>query len=105
MYVCSKPEHVAWFEKFSQGIEPVHNHVKAQQAISDRTQELKNIKVPVLVIHGQNDCLAFARVMKDYCADLVPQATMQVIPGMGHMILNKKLWADIGGRLISWWGH
>ena len=104
MYVRSRPEHIEWFEKFSKGITPVHNHVKAQQNIPDRTQELKNIHAPVLVIHGQKDCLACARIMKEYCADLVPHATMHIIPSMGHMILNKDLWTDIGKLLINHMG-
>jgi len=99
MYVRSRPEHIEWFEKFSQGIEPIHNHVKAQQNITDRTKDLKNIRIPVLIIHGQKDCLSFARIMKEYCADLVPHATMEIIPGMGHMILNKALWSKIGELL------
>ena len=103
MYIRSRPEHIAWFEKFSSGSDPVHNHVKAQQNMPDRTNELHKIQVPVLVIHGQKDSLAFARIMKEYCADLIPRATMQVIPGMGHMILNKNIWSEIGEFLKALW--
>ena len=100
MYIRSRPEHIAWFEKFSQGSDPVHNHVKAQQHMPDRTQELRSIQVPVFVIHGQKDCLSFARIMKKYCVDRSPHATMHIIPGMGHKILNKELWSEIGELLI-----
>lgn len=95
MYKRSQPEHVEWFEKYSTGVEPLHNHVKAQQNIPDRTQDLKKIKVPVLIIHGEKDCLALPRITKEYCADLIPHAKMRIMPGMGHMILNKNLFDQI----------
>lgn len=95
MYERTQPEHLKWFEKFSAGIEPLHNHVKAQQNLPDRTQDLKNIKVPAFVIHGEMDCLAFPRIIKEYCADLIPNAKMHIIPGMGHMILSKPLFKNI----------
>ncbi len=95
MYERTLPEHLEWFEKFSAGIEPLHKHVKAQQNLPDRTKELKNIKIPTLVIHGEMDCLAFPRITKEYCADLIPNAKRQIIPGMGHMILSKPLFKNI----------
>lgn len=104
MYVRSKPEHIAWFEKFSSGAEPMHNHVKAQQAMPNRASELKNLKIPVLVIHGSKDCLSFPRIMKEYCVNLVPHATMHEINGMGHMVLNEDLWGEIEKLLTDFWG-
>jgi len=101
MYVRSEPEHIAWFEKFSSGADPLHNHVKAQQNIVERTQDLKKIKIPVLVIHGDKDCLSFPRVVREYCVDLIPQAQMRIIPGMGHMILNQTLFTCIKDLIVE----
>jgi pimeloyl-ACP methyl ester carboxylesterase len=95
MYERTRPEHLAWFEAFSSDTQPIHNHVRAQQGTVDRTQELGHIKFPVLVIHGQDDCLQFARVVKDYCIKNIPHATMYEIPKMGHMILNNELFKKI----------
>jgi len=95
MYERSEPEHIAWFEKFSTGVEPMHNHIKAQLNISNRTQDLKNIKVPVLIIQGGKDPLVFERVVHDYCVKFIPHAKLEIISGMGHMILNCVLFAKI----------
>lgn len=101
MYERTQPEHLEWFEKFSAGIEPLHNHVKAQQNLPDRTQDLKTIKIPTLGIHGEMDCLAFPRIIKEYCADLIPNAKIQIIPGMGHMILSKPLFKNIKDIIVK----
>jgi pimeloyl-ACP methyl ester carboxylesterase/chloramphenicol 3-O-phosphotransferase len=102
MYERTLPEHLEWFEKFSAGIELLHNHVKAQQNLPDRTKELKNIKIPTLIIHGQTDCLALPRIAKEYCADMIPDARMQVIPGMGHMILSGDLFTQIKDLILKY---
>lgn len=101
MYMRTKLEHIAWFKKFSTGIAPKHNHVRAQLHVADRTQELNTIKVPVLIIHGEKDLLIFPRVIKEYCAAFIPQAKLIIVPGMGHMILNGKLFEQIGKRWLS----
>lgn len=103
MYARSRSEHIAWFERFSSGVEPFHNHVKAQLNIIDRTQDLKQVHVPVLALHGEQDCLTFARLIHTYLIDLVPHARMVMIPGMGHMILSKKLFERIGRELVEFW--
>lgn len=102
IYERTLPEHLEWFEKFSSGIEPLHNHVKAQQNIDDHMQDLTHIKIPTLVIHGQDDCLAFPRIAKEFCADLIPNAKMQIIPGMGHMILNRDLFMQIKDIVLDY---
>lgn len=103
LYARSRPEHIAWFEQFSSGAEPMHNHVKAQQSMPDRTAELQKVRAPILVIHGTKDCLSFARLMKEYCVDKAPHATMHEIDGMGHMILNNELWKQIERLVIDFW--
>ena len=101
MYERSRPEHIEWFEKYSSDAEPMHNHVKAQQNIVDRTQDLKKITVPVLVIHGQKDALVFPRVVQKYCIVLIPNAKIKIIPGMGHMLFNLDLLRQIGELILK----
>jgi pimeloyl-ACP methyl ester carboxylesterase/GNAT superfamily N-acetyltransferase len=95
MYERSRPEHIAWFAQFTAGTEPMHNHVKAMQTVTDRRDDLKKLQIPVFAIHGSKDPLAFARVMQEYCIDVIPNATMHIVPGMGHMQLNKDLFMQI----------
>jgi pimeloyl-ACP methyl ester carboxylesterase len=101
MYERSTPEHIAWFAKYSAGTEPLHNHVKAQQNIPDRANDLKKVKVPVLVIHGQEDRLALVRVVQDYLVNMISHAKAHIILGMGHMIFNKELFATIANQIIE----
>lgn len=101
MYENTRPEHLQWFVRYSAGIDPLHNHVKAQQNIKDRTQDLHTINVPVLVIHGEHDCLSFPRTVKEYCVKEIPQAQLHIIPGMGHMILNNELWIKIKDIIVN----
>jgi pimeloyl-ACP methyl ester carboxylesterase len=44
---------------------------------------LKNIHVPVLVIHGADDPLVPVEASKDV-ASIIPGARLLVLPGMGH---------------------
>jgi len=108
MYERTLPEHMALYEPSSSGVEKMHNHFRAllkkgtmMQDVADRTQDLKKIKIPVLVIHGEKDNLLFPRIAKKYCADLIPGAKMCVIPGMGHMVLNKDLFTHIGSLIVK----
>lgn len=101
LYYRSRPEHIAWFEQYSAGIEPMHNHVKAQQNNLDHSSQLKQITCPVLVIHGQKDRLCFVRVMRDYCKQFIPQAHTHIIPDMGHMILSRALFTRIKDLIIE----
>jgi len=101
MYKRTLPEHLEWFEKFSTGIEPLHNHVKAQQNISDRTKDLKHIKTPLFIIHGEKDYLAFPRIVREYYANLIDTYKMHIITDMGHMILNRDLFTQIECNIIK----
>jgi len=101
MYKRSKPEHVEWFDKYSKGIDPVHNHVKAQHNIVDRTEDLRMLQIPTLVIYGQNDLLLFPRVIQKYCIDLIPNAKVFMISGMGHMIFNRELEKKIANACVK----
>jgi len=51
--------------------------------LEDRRAQLKNIRVPVLVIHGADDPLVPIDASKDIAA-IIPAATMRILPNMGH---------------------
>jgi pimeloyl-ACP methyl ester carboxylesterase len=51
--------------------------------LEDRRAYLKNIHVPVLVIHGADDPLVPVEASKDV-ASIIPGARLLVLPGMGH---------------------
>jgi len=51
--------------------------------LEDRRDQLKNIRVPALVIHGADDPLVPVEASKDIAA-IVPGATLRILPNMGH---------------------
>lgn len=52
-------------------------------ATGDRSELLKTIEVPTLVIHGADDPLVPLAAGEDTAAQ-IPGAELKVIPGMGH---------------------
>ena len=67
----------------------------------DRTQELKKLKIPTLVIHGDEDPLIPIAGGKA-TADAIPDAKLKIINGMGHEVPNlDAYWSDILDEMIS----
>ena len=66
------------------------SHVKAQSNLSDRTELLKKVKIPALVIHGEEDYLVdkFGGIQTAEC---LPNSKLVLIPEMGHIPFNKKI--------------
>jgi pimeloyl-ACP methyl ester carboxylesterase len=58
-------------------------HMAAMMAAGDRTEQLRDVKVPTVVIHGEEDPLIGVSGGRALAA-AVPDATLVVIPGMGH---------------------
>ncbi len=52
-------------------------------ASGDRVEALKSVKVPTLVLHGEDDPLIPVECARDV-AELVPGAQIQTYPGWGH---------------------
>lgn len=96
MYTRTKP---VYLERFGAGV--FHNHIQAHHSKGDRTKELAGISVPVCFIHGQKDCLIPLRVVQVYGVNHYAHATVHVVPGMGHMLLNRSLFESIGKLLIA----
>ena len=60
--------------------------VRQRQAIGadgDRTEELKTLKVPAVVVHGADDPLVMP-IGGELTAQAIPGAELRIIPGMGH---------------------
>lgn len=61
----------------------------------DRTQQLSQIKVPTLVIHGDEDPMV-PLAGGEATAAAIPDATLKVVKGMGHVMPNlNAYWSDI----------
>jgi pimeloyl-ACP methyl ester carboxylesterase len=55
----------------------------AVMADGDRTEALRALTLPVVVVHGESDPL----IMKcggEATAAAIPQAELRIVPGMGH---------------------
>jgi pimeloyl-ACP methyl ester carboxylesterase len=101
IYERSNPAHMKWFDKYSRGREPLHNHFRAQILFKSRIDELKKLHVPTMLIHGEKDTLIPARIADKYIAQIIPNAHMHVMPGMGHMILNYALFMHIKDLVLA----
>jgi pimeloyl-ACP methyl ester carboxylesterase len=61
----------------------VARQMAAVRADGDRTQALKGLKLPVVVLHGADDPLLMP-VGGEATAAAIPGAELRIIPGMGH---------------------
>ncbi len=61
----------------------VARQMAAVRADGDRTQALKGLKLPVVVLHGADDPLLM-KVGGEATAAAIPGAELRIIPGMGH---------------------
>jgi pimeloyl-ACP methyl ester carboxylesterase len=70
----------------------------------DRTDELGKLKIPSLVIHGDEDPLVPLAGGKA-TAEAIPDAEFIVVRGMGHVIPNlNTYWGDIKDAIIRHMG-
>lgn len=75
------------------------SHVKAQASLTDRTELLKDLKVPALIIHGEQDYLV-DRYGGIQTAESIPDSKLALIPEMGHMLFNKDIQYSVEDRII-----
>ncbi|GAC1326280.1 MAG: alpha/beta hydrolase [Thermoleophilaceae bacterium] len=71
-------------------------------ASGDRTQALRSISAPTLVIHGEEDPLVQPAAGRATAA-AIPGAELWTIPGMGHD-LPRALWPEIVRRILDFTG-
>ena len=82
-------------EAFDRSHDPegVSRQLMAIHASGDRSEALRSVKVPTLVIHGADDQLI--QVEGGHAtAEAIPGAQLMVIPGMGHD-LPRGVWAQL----------
>lgn len=65
----------------------------------DRRQQLKDIKIPVIVIHGDADPVVNVEAGKEV-ANTVPNSKLVIIPGMGHDLPDAIIPEIIEGILL-----
>jgi pimeloyl-ACP methyl ester carboxylesterase len=59
----------------------------------DRTERLRALTIPALVIHGDNDPLVTVSGGL-HTAETIPDAELMIIKGMGH-VLDRRVWTDV----------
>lgn len=75
------------------------SHVKAQANLTDRTEELKQLHIPALVIHGEEDYLVdkYGGIQTAQC---LSNSRLVLIPKMGHLPFNKKILEQFENEII-----
>jgi pimeloyl-ACP methyl ester carboxylesterase len=75
----------------------VMRQLAAVAASGDRTERLRDVRVPTLVIHGREDQLAHVSG-GEATAEAIPGAELVIYDGMGHD-LPRALWPDLIDRI------
>ncbi len=75
------------------------SHVKAQETLTDRTEELKKVKTPTLVMHGQED-YAVDKYGAVQTAESIENAELILIPQMGHIPFNYEVLKQFENEII-----
>lgn len=88
-------------EAFRRSNDPagVARQFAAVQVSGDRTERLRSVAVPTLVLHGEDDSL----VQPDggrATATAIPGARLVTYPGMGHD-LPRALWPQVVGEIVK----
>lgn len=65
----------------------------------DRTEQLRSIEIPTLVIHGENDKMIDVSGGRA-TAEAIPNAELVTFEGMGHD-LPKQLWSEFAKRIAN----
>jgi pimeloyl-ACP methyl ester carboxylesterase len=86
---------------WDQGLDPagVMRQMMAIYASGDRTEAVRGIRVPTLVVHGDSDPLIDVAAGRR-TAELVPGAELLIIPGMGHD-LPRPVWPALADALCA----
>lgn len=76
------------------------SHVKAQATLTDRTEQLKEVNLPALVMHGEEDYIVdkFGAVQT---AESLPNSELIIIPKMGHLPFNHEILEQFESNIIE----
>lgn len=75
------------------------SHVKAQANLADRTEALKQCRIPTLVIHGEEDYLV-DKYGGIQTAECIENAELLLIPKMGHLPFNQEILLRFENEII-----
>ena len=64
----------------------------------DRTERLGQVRVPVLVVHPEQDPLVSLDVSK-FHVECFPDGKLLVLEGIGHGVLPERHWAKLAGAM------
>jgi len=67
--------------------------------LTDRTNDLKNVKIPTLVIHGEED-YAVNKYGGIQTAKSIENAELVLIPKMGHIPFNYRILEQFENEII-----
>jgi pimeloyl-ACP methyl ester carboxylesterase len=67
---------------------------------ADRRSDLKGVRVPTLIIHGDSDPLVSLEAGRD-TAESVPGAELKILEGMGHDLPHGAAWHQIAKDIIA----
>jgi pimeloyl-ACP methyl ester carboxylesterase len=86
---------------WDQGLDPagVARQLLAIYASGDRTEAVRGIEVPTLVVHGDSDPLINVSAGRR-TAELIPGAELLIIPGMGHD-LPRQIWPELADAVSA----
>ena len=76
------------------------SHVKAQETLKDRSEALKSVQQPALIMHGAED-YAVPPYGAMQTAECLPNAQLVIIPKMGHLPFNHDILRRFEGEIID----
>jgi len=76
------------------------SHVKAQASLSDRSEQLKKLKIPALIMHGEKDYLV-DKYGGIQTADCIDNSELVLIPKMGHLPFNYQILEAFENHIIE----
>ncbi len=81
------------------------HHIRVMQRMAETLKERKEIfaeiTLPTLIIHGEEDYLVPLQRGGKALAEKLPQAELEIIPQMGHMLFDYSLQKRISERIAS----
>lgn len=72
-----------WLQGMMAGIKGAYDCIKQFSEV-DYTEDLKKMKVPTLIVHGDDDQIVPIRASALRAVEIAPQATLKVYPGAPH---------------------
>jgi pimeloyl-ACP methyl ester carboxylesterase len=78
---------------------PDRRQTAANATATDRTEGLRTLRIPAVVIHGDSDPLVHP-LRGRATAEAIPGATLVMVPGMGHD-LPEGAWPTIADAIVA----